>query len=67
MGEFIAGSKVKSAEMQIKVIRANGTVEDLGTVAKYNNSITNQTIQSLTNWIKSSKIYTHLFGEKTIT
>lgn len=54
MGEIIAGSEVKSAELVIKVIRADGTEEDLGVVARYDRNKLKQAIQRLKDWIKNT-------------
>ena len=50
-----AGSQVKEAEVSIIVIRANGTVEDLGVVARYSSNPLKQMVNQVEGWIKDKK------------
>ena len=48
-----ASSQVKEAEVSIVIIRANGTVEDLGVVARYSSNPIKQAMNQLNGWIKT--------------
>lgn len=48
-----AVAQVKAAELSIVVIRADGTKEDLGVVAKYDSNPLKQAIQKVKGLIKT--------------
>lgn len=49
----IAKGECKSAELSIVIIRADGTKEDLGVVARYDSDPLKQAIQKVKNLIKT--------------